>query len=155
MSKSNLKESILCFYFDRGIIAGKFLLVNALIALVGVLALAIFGGFPIYETVVLIGAVPIMAVCIGLTRSAVSLFLRIFNFRSVIIRSLIALFAFVFITLGVFSILEVIEQFSELLCVIIMILFDLIYVASVVFLLLAHKFKENKISFNNVSDENL
>lgn len=144
MKNSGLGEKLFEYYCSNGFRVGKTLLISTVVVAAGVLLFIFLAGFGFTDSFAMILAIPMLSICVSLTKAVTTWFFSIFNFRSAIVRSIITLFAFVFITLTVSSVFTLLEKLPEILFIIILILFDAIYVGVVAWLLPAKRFQQNR-----------
>lgn len=145
MSKKNFREKLLDYYCHNGFRIGKIMMIDTAIVSVGVLLLVVFAKFGFSNSLAMIIAIPMLSLCVDLTRLATLLIFMILNFRSVVIRTLISLFVFVFVGLAFSSVFTLFETVSEIVSIIIFVLFDVVYVGVIVLLLYSNRFKTRKM----------
>lgn len=152
MSKGTIKNRVSNFYLKNGQKMGKFVLINTIISAVALLALCVFGKFGLVDWIAMILAIPLVSLIITVTRIALKALFKIANFRSVIFKAIISIFAFVFFGLGILSGFRHLENMSDWLVVVIMSLFDAVYIAIIVFLF---KARENTQATVETQKENI
>lgn len=144
MATNSFREKLKEYYYRNGFRIGKNMLVSTIIVAVGVLLLIVLAKFGFTDSFAMILAIPMLSICVSLTKIATTWFFSIFNFRSVIVRTIITLFAFIFISLVVSSVFTLLETLPEILTIIFLILFDAIYVGIVVWLLSANRLQASE-----------
>ena len=145
-----IKTGVINLYNSKGKSVGKYLLNNFLIAVIGYMAILLLSGVGFSIKIIIEGfmAAPIFAVILIVIRLSLKLLHKIMPIHTAIIKFIVDAFVFFFIWTAIaYFMARIPMPESNVLQIIISIIFDVIYISITVFLLLDKKYINKKIDY--------